>query len=674
MDLLLFPLIVSVLAIVMVIITANSIRKAPKASESLSKVAAFIRQGANAFMRRQYLTEATVLAAIAILFFFVLDIFTTISFLIGAALSLLGGFVGMQVAIRSNLHTAAATVTQPKKALCIAFEGGSVMGLSVIGLSLLGVTGLLIVNTGVFQFTIVEAIRPIIGFGMGASLAALFTQVGGGIFTKGADVGADFVGKVEEEIPEDDPRNPAVIADLVGDNVGDCAGRGSDLFESLSDDIISGMLLGLAFFGLFGFFGVIFPLLSASIGILASILGIIIVRRIKCKNPIMVFAVGLMSTGVIAGAVLYPLVMVFLGDVRLYWAGLTGLAASLLIGLISVYYTNQDFRPVKRLTIGSIRGAPINIIEGLSLAFESPILPVLLIAATIVAAYVISGSSIYGVAMANIGIDLTIGMIMAWDAYGPIADNAGGILEMSGKGQETREVAESLDSLGNTTKAYTKAYAVSSATLSAFVLFATFYVRAGINVLDIINPVIPLVILIGMALPFLLSSMLIGSVGQTAFKIVDEVRRQFKDNPDIMKGVAMPDYAKSIDIATVTALHEMVLPSLLGVVTPILVGFVIGPAALGGFILGNWASIALLGPFFVYSGGAWDNTKKMMEMQRYKSTESVLLAGIIGDTGASAQQAAIVGDTVGDPLKDVAGPSMNIFMKLVNMTALLILP
>jgi K(+)-stimulated pyrophosphate-energized sodium pump len=531
------------------------------------------------------------------------------------------------------------------------------MGLSVVGLSLIGVSLL---------FWLYQNPRLIVGFGFGASLAALFAQLGGGIFTKAADIGADLVGKIEQRIPEDDPRNPAVIADLVGDNVGDCAGRGSDLFESISDDYITAMILGAIILSSLGMNALMFPLMLGASGILGTIVGVFVIRGWKKIKPIMSFNFGLLVTATVCalGAAISSIVL--LNSVTIFYAVVSGLVASLAVGLAVQYYIGINGRPVRKIAESSERGAAINIITGLSYAFQSPIVPFLVVLAAILFSYFITNGSLYGIVAANLGTDLAVGIIMSSDTFGPISDNAAGIAQMAGTKTGNGESLEELDAMGNTTKAYAKAFATASGTVSTVVIFATYgeMVNLGSVSLGLLSPVIIVGLLLGAALPFLFSSLAIGATGKTAYLMVDEVRRQFIENPEIIDGNTKPDYARCVDIGTKNALKQMIAPGLLAVASPIAVGFLFGEYgkfALGAMLLGALGTSAILSPFFTFGGGIWDNAKKNIERKFWMK-------------GTSTHAAAVIGDTVGDPLKDVAGPSLNIFMKLMNMTALLIAP
>lgn len=658
MDLTWLALAVGVLAMLVVAYLAWSINKEPSGTQEMAEIAAHIQEGANAFIKRQSKTIAIFIALTLIpLIIFFKDVGVVISFVFGAFLSLLAAYIGLRTAVKANVRTANAARTSSAKAFTLAFRGGGVMGLSVVGLSLIGVSLL---------FWLYQNPRLIVGFGFGASLAALFAQLGGGIFTKAADIGADLVGKIEQRIPEDDPRNPAVIADLVGDNVGDCAGRGSDLFESISDDYITAMILGAILLSPLGINALMFPLMLGASGILGTIVGVFVIRGWKKMRPIMSFNLGLLITAIVSmiGAAISSIVL--LNNVTIFYAVVSGLVASLGVGLVVQYYIGINGRPVRKVAESSERGAAINIITGMSYAFQSPFVPLLAVLASILFSYFITNGNLYGIVAANLGTDLAIGIIMSSDTFGPISDNAAGIAEMSRTKTGNGETLEELDAMGNTTKAYAKAFATASGTVSTVVIFATYgeIVNLGSVSLSLLSPVIIVGLLLGAALPFLFSSLTIGATGKTAYLMVDEVRRQFIENPEIIEGKAKPDYVRCVDIGTKNALKQMIAPGLLAVVSPIAVGFLFGEYgkfALGAMLLGGLATSSILSPFFTFGGGIWDNAKKHIERKFWMK-------------GTPTHAAAVIGDTVGDPLKDVAGPSLNIYMKLTNMTALLIAP
>src|SRR3990170_672506 len=658
MDLTWLALAVGVLAMLVVAYLAWSINKEPSGTQEIAEIAAHIQEGANAFIKRQSKTIA-IFAALSLipLIIFFRDVRVAIAFVFGASLSLLAAYIGLRIAVKANIRTANAARTSPAKAFTLAFRGGAVMGLSVVGLSLLGISLL---------FLFYQDPNLIVGFGFGASLAALFAQLGGGIFTKAADIGADLVGKIEQRIPEDDPRNPAVIADLVGDNVGDCAGRGSDLFESISDDYITAMILGVILLSPLGINALMFPLMLGASGILGTIVGVFVIRGWKKMRPIMSFNLGLLITAIVCiiGAAISSIVL--LNNVTIFYAVVSGLVASLGVGLVVQYYIGINGRPVRKVAESSERGAAINIITGMSYAFQSPFVPLLAVLASILFSYFITNGNLYGIVAANLGTDLAIGIIMSSDTFGPISDNAAGIAEMSRTKTGNGETLEELDAMGNTTKAYAKAFATASGTVSTVVIFATYgeIVNLGSVSLGLLSPVIIAGLLLGAALPFLFSSLTIGATGKTAYLMVDEVRRQFIENPEIIEGKAKPDYVRCVDIGTKNALKQMIAPGLLAVASPIAVGFLFGEYgkfALGAMLLGGLATSAILSPFFTFGGGIWDNAKKHIERKFWMK-------------GTPTHAAAVTGDTVGDPLKDVAGPSLNIYMKLTNMTALLIAP
>jgi len=654
MDLTWLALAVGALAMLVVAYLAWSINKEPGGTPQMDEIAGFIEEGAKAFIKRQYRTIAVFAAVMLIpLAIFFKDIRVIIAFISGTCLSLLAAYIGLRIAVKANVRTANAARTSSTKAFTLAFKGGAVMGLSVVGLSLVGVSTL---------FSLFRDPSLVVGFGFGASLAALFAQLGGGIFTKAADIGADLVGKIEQSIPEDDPRNPAVIADQVGDNVGDCAGRGSDLFESISDDYITAMILGSILLSRLGINALMFPLMLGASGILATIAGILVIIGLRGMRPIMSFNAGLSTTGIFCTLGAFLCSATLLNDRTMFYAVVSGLVASLAVGLAVQYYIGINGRPVRKIAESSERGAAINIITGLSYAFESPFMPFLFVLMSILFSYSITNGSLYGIVAANIGTDLAVGIIMSSDTFGPISDNAAGIGQMSGT-KTQNGVLEELDAMGNTTKAYTKAFATASGTFSTLVIFATYgeIVKLHSVSLGLLSPIIIVGLLLGAALPFLFSSLAIGATGKTAYQMVDEARRQFRENPGIIEGKAKPDYVRCVDIGTKNALKQMIPPGLLAIASPIAVGLLLGKYALGAMLLGGLSMSSLLSPFFTFGGGIWDNTKKYIERKFWMR-------------GTPTHAAAVIGDTVGDPLKDVAGPSLNIFMKLTNMTALLIAP
>ena len=641
--------------IIVALLTLHIYRQDPGTPE-MRKVARYIRNGAKTFLKRQYKT--------ILLFVFILSvplaiIFQSveviISFFSGSLISMAAAYIGMNVAVRANVRTARAAFTNPAKTFTLAFRGGSVMGLTVVGLNLFGISLLYLLHG-------YKDPNLLIGYGFGASLAALFAQLGGGIFTKAADIGADLVGKIEQNIPEDDIRNPAVIADQVGDNVGDCAGRGSDLFESISDDYVTAMIVGWSLFvGTARENALMFPFALGIIGVIATIIGIFMVRGWKNFKPITSFNIGLFSTSAVAIAGSYFASIWILNDVRMFYCALSGIIASIAVGLVVQYYIGMTGKPVKEMAEASKRGVAMNIITGISYGLQSPFVPYLAMIGATIFSYIITNGSIYGVVAANLGTDLAIGIVMAGDAFGPISDNAQGIEQMAGPSAYADKTLDKLDSTGNTTKAYAKAFAIASGTVSTVVLFATYSQVVGLWSI-VLNQAFIFGILIGAVVPFLFSSFTVGATAKGAIEMVNEVRRQFKADPKILEGKSKPDYDKCIDISTKNALRKMVLPTFVTLASPILVGVVFGTAALGGMLLGGMCTAALMASFFSFGGALWDNTKKSIEDIGFWVK------------GTPMHTASVVGDTVGDPLKDVAGPSLNIFMKLTNMTALLIAP
>ncbi len=622
-------------------------------SKSMTAAASDIREGARTYLRRQIKTILLVTPFFAALLYWILDWKAAVTAVCGVLTSLLASYIGMSVSVRTNLQTADIANEGKGSPFRIALFGGSVMGFCITGLSLIVLSVL---------FSIFKDPDALIGFAFGGGLAALFAQIGGGIFTKSADIGADLVGKIEENIPEDDPRNAAVIADLVGDNVGDCAGRGADLFQTFSDDLVTGSIVAVAMASVYGQRGLFFPFLIQSVGIVASAIGIFASREWKPgMSPATQFNIGLFVSSILSiiGATIMSLVL--LDDWIIAIAATLGVLITTVASVSTRYYAGMEGKPVKNIAKASKRGAALNLITGISYGLQSPVLPVIVLMGVVIGVYTLSGNSLMALVGVNIGTDLLITFIMAADAFGPIVDNAAGIAGMAEADRKVVKKLSKLDSVGNTMKAITKAYAMISGTITAFVIFLTFYRLAGIDAIDVTTPFNLSFLFIGACLPFLISSLVIGSTARTAEKMVDEVRDQFTKNPDIIKGLAKPDYSHCIDIATRNALHEMILPSAISVLVPIGIGFAFGMNALGAVLVGSVACSALLGPFFNNTGTAFDNAKKTIEdMENMRGTPQHI--------------AAVIGDTVGDSLKDVAGPSTLIFMKLIGMASLLIVP
>jgi len=710
-----FVLAVSVLSLFVAVLFTREVLGSDKGTPAMQAISSAIREGAEAFLKRQYYTIygfSLLLGALLFIFYaltkhdYVLAGKTVISFFAGAICSGLAGFSGMFVSIRANLRAAAAARTSLNRALQLALRGGAVTGLSVVSLSLLGVGIIFIAFGGMAHPTLVP--YEIVGFGFGASFVALFAQLGGGIYTKAADVGADLVGKVEAGIPEDDPRNPAVIADLVGDNVGDCAGRGADLFESTAAENIGAMILAVALFSIFGIKGILFPFVARAFGLIASIIG---VWSVKLKNeeedPMVALNRGYYITTFFAAIGFWVAVHYLLnGNLWFFYAGLIGMANCFLFVWITQYYTEDRYRPVQSIAHASLTGPATNIISGLAVGMESTAMPVIAISASILASYYcglhalpgVRGAGLFGTAIATMGMLSTAAYILAMDTFGPITDNAGGIIEMSGAPEDVRKRTDRLDSVGNTTKALTKGYAIGSAALAAFLLFSAYLdainelIRNApdkygtmvngvmtianstfLTKVDISKPPIFIAALIGAALVILFSSLAIKAVGAAAQTVIQEVRRQFRENPGIMEGTTKPDYRQCVDIVTKGALKAMVAPGLLAVLVPVGVGFIfrffattadptLGAEAVAGLLMVGTISGILWAIFMNNGGGAWDNAKKYIE------------TGELGGKRSDAHKAAVVGDTVGDPFKDTAGPSLHVLIKLLCTVTFVMAP
>ena len=625
----------------------------PVQSAAMTEVANDIRNGAKTYLKRQIKTILMVTPFFAGLLYLILDWKAAVTAVFGVLTSLLASYIGMSVSVRTNLQTADITNEGKRSPFRIALFGGSVMGFCITGLSLIVLS---------FLFSIFKDPNALIGFAFGGGLAALFAQIGGGIFTKSADIGADLVGKIESNIPEDDPRNAAVIADLVGDNVGDCAGRGADLFQTFSDDLVTGSIVAIAMASVYGQIGIYFPFLLQSVGVFASAMGIFASREWKPgMSPSAQFNVGLFVSSVLSIIGALSMSLLLLNDWVIGIAATLGVLITTIASLSTRYYAGMEGKPVKNIATASNRGAALNLITGIAYGLQSPVLPVIVLMGVVVGVYTFSNNNLLALVAVNIGTDLLITFIMAADAFGPIVDNAAGIAGMSGAPRGVIDKLSRLDSVGNTMKAITKAYAMISGTITAFVIFLTFYKLAGIDAIDVTTPFYLSFLFIGVCLPFLISSLVIGSTAKTAEKMVDEVRDQFANNPDIIKGTAKPNYSYCIDIATRNALREMILPSAISILVPLAIGFMFGMNALGAVLVGSVACSALLGPFFNNTGTAFDNAKKTIENLEFSR-------------GTPEHIAAVIGDTVGDSLKDVAGPSTLIFMKLIGMASLLIVP
>ena len=641
-----------ILAVVALLFAFGLTRKVGRqdaGTDRMKEIASFIHEGARAFLRAEYRILIIFIIVLFVLIGLGISWLTAICFIVGALFSIFAGYIGMNTATKANVRTAAAAKDHGmNKALSIAFSGGAVMGMCVVGFGLLGASLIYIVTGNVDVLS---------GFSLGASSVALFSRVGGGIYTKAADVGADLVGKVEAGIPEDDPRNPAVIADNVGDNVGDVAGMGADLFESYVGAIVSALTLGIVAYGASG---AVFPLIIAAAGILSAIIGTFFVRGDDKSSPHKALKTGTYVASIIVVILSVVLSKVFLDSFRPAFAIIAGLIVGVIIGIVTEIYTSGDYKYVKKIAQQSETGAGTTVISGLAVGMQSTVVPIILIAVGVIVAFLFAG--LFGIALAAVGMLSTTGITVAVDAYGPIADNAGGIAEMSYLPEEVRDITDSLDAVGNTTAAMGKGFAIGSAALTALALFVSYSQAVKIDLINILDYKVIVGLFIGGMLPFLFSALTMDSVSKAANKMIEEVRRQFRSIPGLLEGNAKPDYTSCVHISTTAALHEMMLPGIIAIAAPIVVGIILGPTALGGLLAGALVTGVMMAIFMSNAGGAWDNAKKYIENGHH------------GGKGSPAHAAAVIGDTVGDPFKDTSGPSINILIKLMTIVSVVFAP
>jgi K(+)-stimulated pyrophosphate-energized sodium pump len=678
-DLLLIPVAAGIVALFVILVLYKLILRESPGTPEMKTIAGYIQEGAQAFIKREVRTIAYFIIALAIVLFLVLGWEIGVGFALGATLSVVAMIIGMRAAVKANVRTVTAARSSAEKALRLAFRGGGVMGLATVSINMLGIIVLYYAfGAGPDNSS---AIHLLVGFGFGASLAALFAQLGGGIYTKAADVGADLVGKLESKIPEDDPRNPAVVADLVGDNVGDCAGRGADLFESSSDNLIAMMILGLVFVGPpfnLGWKIILFPLIIWGFGNLVTVVGIFSIRR-WVKNNITSLNISLLIAAAVSIVGFYFFSTLLMNDIRLFYCLTLGVVFTFIVYLVVQYFTGVSYKPVKSMARSGQSGAAISILTGVSYGMLSAAIPIIFLGVVATVTYFIFGDGllgVYGIVTAALGLISLTGVIMSSDTFGPIVDNASGIAQMAGLEKEVDESLDELDACGNVTKAITKGFSMAAAVMTSIALLFAFISEAFLiqtgslptsidvvaNYLDLANPLIIVALMIGATIPFIFSAITLLAVGKTANQMVSEVRRQFDEIPGILEGTAKPDYARCVDVSTRNSLREMIAPTMLGLIAPIVVGFTLGIWALAAFLLSATITGALLATFMFNTGGALDNSKKYIE------------SGALGGKGTRAHESAVTGDVFGDPLKDTAGPSLHILIKLLNIVAITLLP